>query len=78
MIAKVTFIGSKEYYSPIVDQMEIVYPNELNWMLRKLKTCRLIRLDIDEAIRLFTVLNSIEKIYFEMGKNFQKISLKLP
>jgi hypothetical protein len=68
MIVKVTFIGSQEYYSPIVDQMEFNYPKELNWMLQKLKTCRPIRMDLDEAIRLFTVLNSIEKIYFEMGK----------
>jgi hypothetical protein len=30
MIVKVTFIGSQEYYSPIVDQMEFNYPKELN------------------------------------------------
>lgn len=68
MKVKINFIGPQEYYSPIVNQMEIVYPEEFAWMLQKLKTCRPIRMDLDEAIRLFTVLNSIEKIYFEMGK----------
>jgi hypothetical protein len=70
VIVKINFLGSREYYRPILDQVQSTWPGDMKRLVLKYKNRpagQPMRMDIDEAIRLFTVLNSIEKIYFEMA-----------